>query len=80
MRCYEVAIRDARLSEKMQTDPALTLKKTKTMIRQRAAMKEQRQELEAADSTLEGVSRETHRRRTNWQGSQVAPQRNYNVL
>ena len=37
-----VGIRDTSLSEKMQTDPALTLEKAKTMIRQREAVKEQR--------------------------------------
>ena len=66
-----VGIRDTGLSEKMQTDPALTLEKAKTMIRQKAAVKEQRRELEATDSTLEGVTRGTYRRRTNaskWPG------------
>lgn len=62
-----VGIRDASLSEKMQTDPALTLEKAKTMIRQKAAVKEQRRELEATDasSTIEGVTSGAYRRCTN---------------
>ena len=62
-----VGIRDTNLSERMQTDSALTLEKAKTMIRQKAAVKEQRRELEAtvAGSTLEGIARGTYRRRTN---------------
>ena len=65
-----VGIRDSGLSEKMQTDPTLTLEKAKIMIRQKAAVREQRKELEAADttgSTLEGVTRGTYRRRINSQ-------------
>ena len=63
-----VGIRDTSLSEKMQTDPALTLEKAKTMIRQREAVREQRRELEATDtgSTVEGVTRGTYGRRTNF--------------
>ena len=62
-----VGIRDTSLSEKMQTDPALTLEKAKTMIRQREAVREQRRELEATNtgSTVEGVTRGTYGRRTN---------------
>ena len=65
-----VGIRDTGLSEKMQTDPTLTLEKAKIMIRQKAAVREQRKELEAADttgSTLEGVTRGTYRSRINSQ-------------
>ena len=56
-----VGIRDTNLSERMQTDSALTLEKPKTMIRQKAAVKEQRRELEAtvAGSTSEGIARGT---------------------
>ena len=40
-----VGIQDLTLSEKLQTDPELTLEKAKTMIRQKAAAKEHRREL-----------------------------------
>ena len=62
-----VGIRNTNLSERMQTDSALTLEKAKTMIRQKAAVKEQRRELEAtvASSTFEGIATGTYRRRTN---------------
>ena len=41
-----VGIQDLTLSEKLQTDPELTLEKAKTMIRQKAAAKEHRRELQ----------------------------------
>ena len=41
-----VGIRDVSLSERLQTDSDLTLEKTKTMVRQKAAVKEQRRELQ----------------------------------
>ncbi len=40
-----VGIRDVGLSEKMQTDPRLTLESAKTLIRQKEAAKEHRKEL-----------------------------------
>ena len=41
-----VGIQDLTLSERLQTDPELTLEKVKTMIRQKAAAKEHRRELQ----------------------------------
>ena len=41
-----VGIRDLSLSEKLQTDPMLTLEKAKTLIRQKAALKDHSHELQ----------------------------------
>ena len=41
-----VGIRDTGLSEKLQTDPDLTLERAKTMIRQKEAAREHRRELQ----------------------------------
>ena len=41
-----IGIRDLRLSEKLQTDPMLTLEKAKTLIMQKAAMKDHGHELQ----------------------------------
>ncbi len=41
-----VGIRDLALSEKMQTNPTLTLEAAKTMVRQKAAVKDHLRELQ----------------------------------
>ena len=41
-----VGIRDLSLSDKLQTDPMLTLEKTKTLMRQKAAVKDHHHELQ----------------------------------
>ena len=49
-----IGIRDSTLSERLQTDAALTLETAKTRIRQREAVHEQQLVLKGADSTKPG--------------------------
>ena len=60
-----VGIRDQALSEKLQLDPALTLEKAKTAIRQKEAVREQHQQLKGDSrgekSPLEEVLEEIQR-------------------
>ena len=48
-----VGIRDKKLSDHLQVDPDLTLEKAKRLVRQREAVKEQREEMESPGSLLE---------------------------
>ena len=55
-----VGIRDLSLSEKLQTDPMLTLEKAKTLIRQKVAVKDHCHELQlyqmGSEADLEATS------------------------
>ena len=50
-----VGFRDNSLSESLQTDPELTLKKAKTKIQQKEAVREQQQTLKGADSATSPI-------------------------
>ena len=62
-----VGIQDLTLSEKLQTDPELTLEKAKTMIRQKAAAKEHRRELQGdKEAALNRLRRGNGPRTSKW--------------
>ena len=60
-----IGIRDLSLSERMQTDAELTLEKAKRMVRQKAAVKDQRKELQQQEdaAVLQSLRQSTTRRR-----------------
>ena len=59
-----VGIRDKKLSDHLQVDPDLTLEKAKRLVRQREAMKEQREEMKSLGSLFQ-VRRQQGQRRSN---------------
>ena len=62
-----VGIQDLTLSEKLRTDPELTLEKAKTMIRQKAAAKEHRRELQGdKEAALNRLRRGNGPRSSKW--------------
>ena len=62
-----VGIQDLTLSEKLQTDPELTLEKAKTMIRQKAAAKEHRRKLQGdKEAALNRLQRGNGPRTSKW--------------
>ena len=67
-----VGIQDLTLAEKLQTDPKLTLEKAKTMIRQKAAAKEHRRELQGdKEAALNRLRRSNGPRTSKWSGGKA---------
>ena len=65
-----VGIRDSNLSERLQTDSALTLEKAKIMVRQREAVQEQQgllkgETFKTESTSLDAMRRHHHRSRTS---------------
>ena len=78
-----VGIRDLALSEKLQTDPELILERAKTQIRQKAAVKEHRGELQkdpVAFSRLQGFKPKQSTRFSGGSKPQGARGGAYNLL